>query len=385
MNLLNKVLADRNFELHAADAIQRMLDEEMQKPEAERDYDRIAVLSRDCCKLMGKRKDAEHLAAHGIRTVKRRIAHKEFPEELTETFTVEQQTSAEWYRSFLAAAACVMLCVGFAGGAYLLRRPADSILHVQITEEETTEETTMATAVTVVETVNVTLPAVVTIIDTQATDLPEPVVSPDVTAVQAPATQAAPPAETEKRTQAVPAATETVTETVIPPTDAPETTEAPANPYELGEIPGYAISQWEENGVQYACILPQEAESAATRIKLRYSLGWIPEGYEFLNSETDPSAEYGRRVTTYTSASGSLILTQRTRNAPGLEPFETRFRTEDYAVTPVNIGQYPGWLAVSRTYEGDCTLTWDVGEYLFTLSGSDTAALQRAAIELKVG
>ena len=95
------------------------------------------------------------------------------------------------------------------------------------------------------------------------------------------------------------------------------------------------------------------------------------------------------RTISYPHRSGgnSLIFTHRTHNAISPLSFGDSFLLDDYDLTSVTVGGYSGWMAVRRDDTESCTLEWDVGEYLFTISAemTDPESLLTAARNLQIG
>ena len=178
--------------------------------------------------------------------------------------------------------------------------------------------------------------------------------------------------------------TETTTVSIV---TEPET-EPTAPGLQTPQIPGFQVDAWEENGVQYARILPSDTGETTERIKLVYEPARIPEDYvsdgEVLEDPYAPSV----RITSYPHSAGgdALVFIQRTRSAASPLPFGERIALEDYDLSAVSVGPYAGWLAVSRADPSDCTLEWDIGEYLFDLSAqqADPELLLQTAVQLQV-
>ena len=362
--LLEQVLQDTDR--HAAAELRQMLQAEMAKPPEERDYDRIKALSEACCEVMGVRRSAEASAATGIRRIR---AHQSeaIPEAECETYLVEEVRPQLWQPIVSAAAACLIIAFTVAGGGVLLRE--QSAQNVPAPQPEPSESNPQETAVTSVETVPVYVPIetaetaetaaapvetappmTVVVTENAAPSAPEP-------AQTAPAVSPATQTTAFVQTQATETQTETVTETLPVMT---ETTPAETEP--LPEP-----------------TLPLETAPTTRLLKLKYELGWVPEGYVLTDTAYDLQEDYEVRTLTYQSDADTIVFRQRTRNAPPLAPFETDESTGDYTVSSIRIGPYTGYLA-----EGDagCTMTWDVGEYLFTLTGPDANDLKRAALML---
>ena len=152
-------------------------------------------------------------------------------------------------------------------------------------------------------------------------------------------------------------------------------------------LPGFTVEVWEEDGQYLARILPDTAETTE-RLKLYYSLAQPPEGFAAAVS-SGSGVTSDTRTLQYPHESGEdvLVLTQRTRSAASPVAFGECFVLGAYELTAVNVGTYPGWLAVSREDPAACTLEWDVGDYLFTMTAgrSDPESLIAAARNLRVG
>ena len=192
--------------------------------------------------------------------------------------------------------------------------------------------------------------------------------------------------------------TTTVLSTTTTPTASyttePETTTATTAPKpDAPSIPGFLVDAWEENGENHARITPDASEATTTRLKLYYRLSELPDGYEQPDSSRSDSVEYDTehtiRTISYPHRSGgnSLIFTQRTHNAVSPLSFGDSFLLDDYDLTSVTVSGYPGWMAVRRDDTESCTLEWDVGEYLFTISAemTDPESLLTAARNLQIG
>ena len=377
--LLEEVL--RDTDRHAAAELRQMLQAEMAKPPESRDYDKIRSLSEACCDVMGVRKMAEASAAYGIRSVRDRIEGKA-NEAACETYIVKEVKPNYLLHFLTAAAACLVVGVGIAGGGLLLRNSAQQVPaplpDLSATSETTPMEPTQTeistTPVIVPEaTSNTTAPAETTPPETvydpaevlpQATEPPVPQ-SISTSAGNAEPEQAVPvQTDAPMQTDAPETVTENVTETVTEA--APESTEPPT------EGTAEAIPQPTP---------PLETEPYTRLLKLRYELGWIPDGYTLTSTDYDLNDDYEIRILTYTGDNGTVVFRQRTRNAPPLSPYETGELPEDYTTTNIRIGPFSGQLVQGSE---DCALTWDVGEYLFTLTGTNADDLTRAAHALRI-
>lgn len=365
----------RDTDRNAAAELRQMLEAEMQRPTEERDYNRIRALSEACCEMMGAKPSAER----GIQAVRARLQNGSVEAE-SETYVVDVKSPVPRFRILTTAAACIVLALGFIGGSTLLRnQTADQIPAPQPDHTDTTPVSTEQTTVYTIATSPVTLPVVVqTEIVPEAggedaipvTEMREethaetaPAISPD----RPDPVRTDPPAQTTETTL-------TVTE---PPTEMPSPSEAPDTSPDA--YPGFSDDQWEADGTPYASIVPQESEETARHLKLLYALGWVPDGYQLIDTVDDTET----RTLTYSDGSHTLTLLQRTHYAPPLEPFETGYCPADYTVTAVRVSRYSGWLA-QRTDGEECVLTWDVGDYLFTLTGNDPEVLRTAALALYI-
>ena len=241
---------------------------------------------------------------------------------------------------------------------------------------ETAETGTLSYSETVTETTT-TVTSTASSVLTSATD---------TTAMIAPTesgstlTETAPPETTVPSTSAQPAAsdsteTDTETETTAPLPSAPV-------------LPGFTVEVWQEDGQYLARILPETAETT-DRLKLYYSLAQPPEGYTAASGSSDSGYPQELRTLQYPHESGDdvLVFTQRTHTAASPTIFGERFVLGEYDLTAVTVGAYAGWFAVRRDDPAACTLEWDVGDYLFTVTAgcSNPEALIVAARNLKVG
>ncbi|MCR4645936.1 MAG: hypothetical protein K5695_11100, partial [Oscillospiraceae bacterium] len=208
----------------------------------------------------------------------------------------------------------------------------------------------------------------------------------DTTAMIAPTesgstlTETAPTETTVPSTSAQPAASDS-TET---DTEMETTAPLPSAPV----LPGFSVEVWQEDGQYLARILPETAETTE-RLKLFYSLAQPPEGYTAAAGSSDSGYPQELRTLQYPHESGDdvLVFTQRTHTAASPTIFGERFVLGEYDLTAVTVGAYAGWFAVRRDDPAACTLEWDVGDYLFTVTAgcSDPEALIAAARNLKVG
>ena len=85
--LLTEILQDTQFEQNAVRHIRQMMEQELSLPEAERDYQKIAELSRDACELLGIRQELEQASSAGISRIQQKIQQQEeSPENTWESF-----------------------------------------------------------------------------------------------------------------------------------------------------------------------------------------------------------------------------------------------------------------------------------------------------------
>lgn len=186
----------------------------------------------------------------------------------------------------------------------------------------------------------------------------------------------------------------TTTTTVTTATEPETTTTATTAPKpDTPKISGFLVDAWEENGEIHARITPDASNATTTILKLHYRLSQLPDGYEQSQSPRydadENNADGTVRTLRYPHSSGedTLIFTQRTHNAVSPLAFGDSFLLDDYDLTAVTVGGYPGWMAVRRDDTKNCTLEWDVGEYLFTITAkmADPDSLLSAAGNLQIG
>ena len=354
---------------HAAEELRQRLDAEMAKPAEQRDYALIEDLSAACCELMGVRRSAEASVPQGIQAVLDRVNGRE-PEEAEEIESgVVEIVKPSFWRFIPVAAACLMLTAGVIGGGMLLRMDPGEKLPAP--QPDASENFTLETQA---QTEGFTVPVAVPLETDPATEamtmetvMPETVLVTDATAPTE--SHAAPKSEPQSTQAAVTPATQTTTAPLPPDPTEPmtetttETIPAPTEPEERPTEPA------------------TENKPTTRLIKLNYELGWIPEGYALTSEELEQADDYEIRILTYTSDAGTIMFRQRTRNAPPLAPYETDELPEDCTMQNIRIGPYTGYLAQDSS---GCTLTWDVGEYLFTLTGDDADELQKASLMLRI-
>ncbi|MCR4646709.1 MAG: DUF4367 domain-containing protein [Oscillospiraceae bacterium] len=355
---------------HATEELRQRLDAEMAKPAEQRDYALIEDLSAACCEMMGIREAAEASVPQGIQAVLDRVNGRG-PEAQSETFIVETVKPSFW-RCIPALAACLMLMAGALGGVMLLRMDPGEKLPAP--QPDASENYTLETQA---PTEGFTVPVAVPVETDPATEAmtmetapPETVLVTDATA---PTESHAAPEPEPQHTQAAVTPVQQTTTAPLPPDPTEPMTETTTE-----TIPAPTEPQPEEHPTE-----PATDHKPTTRlIKLNYELGWIPEGYALTSEELEQADDYEIRILTYTSDAGTIMFRQRTRNAPPLAPYETDELPEDCTMQNIRIGPYTGYLAQDSS---GCTLTWDVGEYLFTLTGDNADDLQKASLMLRIG
>ena len=150
--LLEKALQDTDS--RAAVDLRQRLEDEMRKPEEQRDYALIRELSEACCEMMHVRSDVEAASARGIQAVLERLDGSE-PEEESVT-SVAETVRPSLLRFVPAIAACIVVVLGIVGGGILWRIAPEE--HLPVTEPEASEQVASETQQ---QTEDVTEPAVV--------------------------------------------------------------------------------------------------------------------------------------------------------------------------------------------------------------------------------
>ena len=431
--LLTEILQDTQFEQNAVRHIRQMMEQELSLPEAERDYPKIAELSRDACELLGIRQELEQASAAGISRIQQKIHQLEESEEelIPETDEMPEIRHTGIYQTILTAAACLLVCLGSAAGAYVLERklqpesvqPEISTEATSLPESELSETTTQSypairetettvqsstvttsvqsgTAVTESERLNLSvssetavteLPAVMTereaAVSTAAlsrtesgterifsgTFTAETSTRKSETTSTAVMTTSTSASTTSVTTITVITTTTTVTTTsTTVTTPEPETipteTEITVPPLPAEDsIPGYLYQTWTSQDISYGKLIPILNDTPPSRIVQKYTLD-APD-YQTFSIRTDNSRLW--ELSAY-----SVTFRQRISLLQSESALETQFCIEDYWLEPVTIADCSGYIAMKKNNIREVYIGWQNGEYAFTLSASTDDAEQ---------
>ena len=424
--LLTEILQDTQFEQNAVRHIQQMMEQELSLPESERDYQKIAELSRDACELLGIRQELERSSAAGISRIQQKIHQQEESEEafIPETDEIPKIRNTGIYQTILSAAACLLVCLGSVAGAYVLEQKlqpestqsesSEDFQETFLTESELSEtvqiypviqETEMSaqsstvttsvqsgTAVTESERLNLSvssetadteLPTITTESETavstaalsQTESSTERIFSGTFTAAVTTSTSATTTSTTKATvitTTTIAATTTTTTTSTTVTTPEPETippepeTTVPPLPAE-DSIPGYLYQTWTSQDISYGKLIPLLNDTPPSQIIQKYTLD-APD-YQTFSIRTDNARLW--ELSAY-----SILFRQRISSLQSESALETQFCIEDYWLEPVTIADCSGYIAMKKNNIREVYIGWQNGEYAFTLSATTDDAEQ---------
>ena len=424
--LLTEILQDTQFEQNAVRHIQQMMEQELSLPESERDYQKIAELSRDACELLGIRQELERSSAAGISRIQQKIHQQEESEEafIPETDEIPKIQNTGIYQTILSAAACLLVCLGSVAGAYVLEQKlqpestqsesSEDFQETFLTESRLSEtvqiypviqETEMSaqsstvttsvqsgTAVTESERLNLSvssetadteLPTITTESETavstaalsQTESGTERIFSGTFTAAVTTSTSATTTSTTKATvitTTTIAATTTTTTTSTTVTTPEPKTiptepeTTVPPLPAE-DSIPGYLYQTWTSQDISYGKLIPLLNDTPPSQIIQKYTLD--APAYQTFSIRTDNSKLW--ELSAY-----SITFKQRISSLQSESALETQFCIEDYWLEPVTIADCSGYIAMKKNNIREVYIGWQNGEYAFTLSASTDDAEQ---------
>lgn len=434
--LLTEILQDTQFEQNAVRHIQQMMEQELSLPESERDYQKIAELSRDACDLLGIRQELEQASSAGISRIQQKIHQQEEPEEalIPETDEIPEIRHTGIYQTILSAAACLLVCLGSVAGAYVLERklqpesvqPETSTEATSLPESELSETTTQSypairetettvqsstmttsvqsgTAVTESERLNLSVSS-----ETAVMELPTIITEREAAVSTAALSQTESGTErifsgtsksetsnrksettsTSAMTTSTSATTASTTTTTVITTTTTATTSTTTST---------TVTTPEPEPI------PTEPETTVPPLPAEDS---IP-GYLY-QTWTSQNVSYGKLIPILNDTPPSWIIQKYTLDAPDYQTFtirtdnsklwelsahsitfrqrisllqsesalETQFCIEDYWLEPVTIADCSGYIAMKKNNIREVYIGWQNGEYAFTLSASTDDAEQ---------
>ena len=432
--LLTEILQDTQFEQNAVRHIRQMMEQELSLPESERDYQKIAELSRDACELLGIRQELEQSSAAGISRIQQKIHQQEEPEEdyVPEADEIPEIRNTRIYQTILSAAACLLVCLGSVAGAYVLEQKLQPestqsessedfqetfltesrlsetvqiypvIQETEISAQSSTVTTSVqsGTAVTESERLNLSVSS-----ETADTELPT-ITTESETAVSTVALS-----QTESGTERISSETST-TETSIrksetASTAAVTTTTSTTKTTVITTTTTVATTTTSTTSTTVTTpepkTIPTEPETTVPPLPAEDS---IP-GYLY-QTWTSQDISYGKLIPLLNDTPPSWIIQKYTLDAPAYQTFsirtdnsklwelsahsitfkqrisslqsesalETQFCIEDYWLEPVTIADCSGYIAMKKNNIREVYIGWQNGEYAFTLSASTDDAEQ---------
>ena len=434
--LLTEILQDTQFEQNAVRHIRQMMEQELSLPESERDYQKIAELSRDACELLGIRQELEQVSSVGISRIQQKIHQQEEPEEafIPETDEIPEIRNTGIYKTILSAAACLLVCLGSVAGAYVLERklqpesaqPEISTEATSLPESELSEITTQSypaireketavqsstvttsvqsgTAVTESERLNLSVSS-----ETAVTELPA------VMTEREAAVSTAALSQTVSSTERIFSGTSTAetsnrksetSSTTVMTTSTSATTTSTTTTTVITTITTTTTATTTSTTVTTPEpeTIPTEPETTVPPLPAEDS---IP-GY-FYQTWTSQDISYGKRIPILNDTPPSRIVQKYTLDAPDYQTFyirtdnfklwqlytssvtfsqrisslqsesalETQFCIEDYWLEPVTIADCSGYIAMKKNNIREVYIGWQNGEYAFTLSATTDDAEQ---------